>query len=271
MRTRPIFFAIVLALVLTVAGCSLDKQRDSGRQQEEVKAQAVVYLKGYVQRPGTYFVAPRTELGEVIKLAGGLLPEADAAKVDLQAPVIGVMEINIPGLQETSVPAAGRSETAPPLPNYAPLSPAPVDPRPAVKPAPPVAVYRIGTVMSAQEQQLVDLVNRERSSRGIAPLTVDGQLTRVARLKSQDMVDNNYFAHESPKYGTPSAMISNQGITYHYVGENIAIDGSVESAHKNLMGSPGHRQGILNNKFAHVGIGIVQGPYGLVITQHFTD
>jgi uncharacterized YkwD family protein len=124
--------------------------------------------------------------------------------------------------------------------------------------------------LTAQEQQMINLVNQERTSRGLPALTVDIRLVKVARMKSIDMINNNYFSHQSPIYGSPSDLMKAQGISYHAVGENIAGNSSVTNAHTGLMNSPGHRANILNTSFTKIGIGIVKGgPYGLMISQEF--
>lgn len=262
--------ALVLLLgVFVISGCGTgNEQKGVGKNDlAEVQPQAVAYVKGYVQKPGTYTVAPGTAVAEIVRLAGGLLPEADAGKVDQAAGVYGVVELYIPRQGEVPPPTlrdGGNGEQIKPTSGYE---------RPQQRAKPPAAapVYRPALSISGQEQHMLDLINRERASRGIAPLSPDPLLSRAARAKSQDMLENNYFAHESPRYGVPSAMLAAFGVTYHYAGENIAIDANVESGHKNLMGSPGHRQAILNPKFTRVGIGVVQSPQGLIISQEFAD
>jgi len=125
--------------------------------------------------------------------------------------------------------------------------------------------------MPQQEQQMLELVNRERVDRGLSPLAMDNRLLHMARLKSRDMVDDAYFAHQSPRYGSPSSMFAAQGVQYQFMGENIAMAGTVEHAHQLLMESPGHRRNILSPNFHRLGIGIVQGPDGLMISQEFID
>lgn len=121
-----------------------------------------------------------------------------------------------------------------------------------------------------QEQDMLKLVNQARSQNNVAPLQVDTELANVARLKSQDMIDNNYFSHNSPKYGSPFAMMKDFGINYVQAGENIAGNQNVQNAHNALMNSPGHRKNILDPKFTHIGIGIKKGgPYGNMFTQMF--
>lgn len=125
--------------------------------------------------------------------------------------------------------------------------------------------------ITAEEQQMVSLVNQERTSRGLAALSVDSKLVKVARMKSQDMIDKNYFGHQSPTYGSPFDLMKAQGVTYRYAGENLAGADTVQRAHTNLMNSAGHRANILNANFTKVGIGVVHGgPYGLMISQEFT-
>lgn len=120
------------------------------------------------------------------------------------------------------------------------------------------------------EQEMLNLINQERTSRGLRPLTMDQDIVKVARLKSQDMIDNRYFAHNSPVYGSPFDMMRRFGITFRAAGENLAGAQSVSRAHTNLMNSPGHRANILNTSFTHIGIGIVEGgPYGIMFTQMF--
>lgn len=126
------------------------------------------------------------------------------------------------------------------------------------------------TGLAAEESKMVNLVNQARMNQGIQPLSVNQQLTNLARLKSQDMVDNNYFSHTSPTYGSPFEMMKNAGVTYSTAGENIAGTQTTESAHQNLMNSEGHRANILNSKFTEIGVGIASGSvYGNIYTQMF--
>ncbi|MGB9904169.1 MAG: CAP domain-containing protein, partial [Desulfotomaculales bacterium] len=120
------------------------------------------------------------------------------------------------------------------------------------------------------EQKMVALVNQERAKYGLAPLKVNMELVRVARLKAQDMVENNYFSHTSPTYGSPFEMMKQFGISYRTAGENLAGAPSVEVAHQSLMNSSGHRANILNPSFTQVGIGVAEGSvYGKIFVQMF--
>ncbi|MDO7786342.1 CAP domain-containing protein [Desulforamulus aquiferis] len=123
-------------------------------------------------------------------------------------------------------------------------------------------------VITAEEQAMLNLINKERAAAGLQPLTTDAKLTQLARMKAQDMIDNNYFAHQSPTYGSPFDMMKNNGVTYRFAGENLAGANDVNTAHKNLMNSPSHKANILKAEYTKVGIGVVGGgQYGKMYVQ----
>lgn len=130
----------------------------------------------------------------------------------------------------------------------------------------------LASSMQAVEQEVVRLVNIERKKAGLKPLIGDSQISSVARKKSQDMCDNNYFDHQSPTYGSPFDMLKKFGISYHTAGENIAA-GQTTAAKvmDSWMNSPGHRANILNPNFTRIGVGFVKGgSYATYWTQQFT-
>lgn len=110
--------------------------------------------------------------------------------------------------------------------------------------------------LTANELKLIELINADRTKAGLNPLTIDYELARVARIKSEDMNTNKYFSHDSPTYGSPFTMMKNFGISYKSAAENIGKTYSVESAHSGFMNSEGHRANILNPNFTHIGVGI---------------
>ena len=109
-------------------------------------------------------------------------------------------------------------------------------------------------IVSSYENEVVRLVNIERSKQGLKPLASDWQLSRVARYKSQDMRDKGYFSHTSPTYGSPFEMMKSFGISYRTAGENIARGQKTPSEVVNAwMNSSGHRANILNSSFTKIG------------------
>ncbi|NLR46027.1 CAP domain-containing protein [Priestia megaterium] len=110
------------------------------------------------------------------------------------------------------------------------------------------------------EQKVVDLVNQERQKQGLKPLTLNKELSDVARTKSKDMMDKGYFDHNSPTYGSPFDMMKQFGIEYKTAGENIAKgQQSPEDVMNAWMNSDGHRKNILNPDFTEIGVGYVKG------------
>ena len=108
----------------------------------------------------------------------------------------------------------------------------------------------------AFEQEVIRLVNVERSKNGLQPLKENWELSRVARYKSADMANNAYFSHTSPTYGSPFNMIKNFGIKYSSAGENIAYGQKTAAEVMNgWMNSSGHRQNILNPNYTQIGVG----------------
>lgn len=108
------------------------------------------------------------------------------------------------------------------------------------------------------ENEVIRLVNEIRVQNGLKPLTANWELSRVARYKSQDMVDNRYFSHTSPVYGSPFQMIRNFGLSFRRAGENIAYGQRTPQAVVNAwMNSSGHRANILNASYTQIGVGYV--------------
>ena len=123
---------------------------------------------------------------------------------------------------------------------------------------------------NSDEKEVFDLINKQRTNNGLAALKNDSEVQRVARIKAQDMVDNNYFSHTSPTYGSPFDMLKSFKISYKTAGENIAGNSSNSSAVTAWMNSSGHKANILNSNFNYTGIGVVSSPkYGKMYVQLF--
>jgi uncharacterized protein YkwD len=122
----------------------------------------------------------------------------------------------------------------------------------------------------AAERQMFDLVNEERTSRGLKALIWDESLVPIARAHSEEMFRLKYFSHQSPVNGSPFDRLKAAGIKYSLAGENLAYAQSVTVAHRGLMESQGHRENILRAEFVRIGIGVINaGAYGRMFTQMF--
>lgn len=123
---------------------------------------------------------------------------------------------------------------------------------------------------TAQEQKLLNLLNEDRARNGLPTLSMDSELSALARTKSQDMLENGYFAHESPTLGNAAAMLDDSGYDYNGVGENIAHHANVEKADAAFLSSPAHRTIMMGRQWDKVGIGVVEDEHGFVyVTELF--
>ncbi len=144
-----------------------------------------------------------------------------------------------------------------PIPQPTP-TPAPA-PTPTPAPRPQVPTTNPNTATDAQtqmENQVVELVNVERTQRGLTPLTFNRELSAVARTKAEDMDRNNYFSHQSPTYGSPFEMLTSFGVTYSAAAENIAKgQTTAQSVMDSWMNSAGHSANILSTQTTEIGVG----------------
>ena len=132
----------------------------------------------------------------------------------------------------------------------------------------------IGTTTSsdltADELEVFNLVNQQRTNAGLAALKIDNEVQKVARDKAKDMVSRGYFSHTSPTYGSPFDMLKSYGVSYTYAGENLAGNSTNKGAVDAWMNSEGHRANILNSNFTLTGVAVVSSnKYGKIYVQMF--
>lgn len=233
--------------------------------------QKVIYTNTIVQKSNSYYItvspSPSKQTGTtsgsknyyVVSRGGYTRP----GTIINQTPVVKPNVTPIPNDKPSNnVDTPTEQPTTQPKPVEKPVE------KPVVETAPkPTTEVNTGSTsnakhsLSASEIKLVEYVNKARQDAGLQPLQIDVDLAYVARVKSQDMHDNNYFSHDSAKYGSPFEMMTKFGIKYRGAAENIAKTQSVEAAHNGFMRSQGHKDNILNPIYTHIGIGIHNGYY----------
>lgn len=110
-------------------------------------------------------------------------------------------------------------------------------------------------------QQIVDLVNAERTKIGLAPLTLDIQLSNAAQIRAQEQY--TLFSHSRPNGSSYRTVLDENGISYMGCGENVAYGfRNPQAVMQGWMNSEGHKANILHEKFTHIGIGYYVGPNG---------
>ncbi len=105
--------------------------------------------------------------------------------------------------------------------------------------------------------------NRHRATFGLAGLTGNAKLAAAAKKKADDMLTQQYFAHDSPQGVGAGDLIGDAGYEFVTVGENLALGNYKDDAElvQAWMDSPGHRENILNSRYTEIGVAVVQGMY----------
>ncbi|MEM4260832.1 MAG: CAP domain-containing protein [Candidatus Woesearchaeota archaeon] len=112
------------------------------------------------------------------------------------------------------------------------------------------------------ETNIFNLTNSQRSKYGMVNLSWNYKLANAARTKAQDMINKDYFSHNTPSGATPWTFILNAGYNYIYAGENLAMNYSVAEDIMNAwMNSGGHRANILGENYKELGVGVVTGEF----------
>ena len=127
--------------------------------------------------------------------------------------------------------------------------------------------WSAGSASSASEKQLVALTNQSRAAAGLKALKVDSTLTSVARWRSKDMINRDYFSHDIPGYGKVYKKLDAVGYCYKVAGENIGWNTypdaeATAQIHQMFMGSSGHRANILGRSWDVIGVGSYKGADG---------
>ncbi len=122
--------------------------------------------------------------------------------------------------------------------------------------------------------ELVELTNAERARSNVPTLTVNETLVRSAEAKAQDLLERDYFNHDTPDGKTPWTFFTDAGYSYTWAGENLAIDFvTAAPIQRAWMGSPTHAANILNPHYREIGIAVVEGDFNgkhtAVVVQHF--
>jgi uncharacterized protein YkwD len=110
-------------------------------------------------------------------------------------------------------------------------------------------------------QRVVDLTNVERAAKGCPALTISPALSEAAEQHSRDMALNDLFSHAGSNGSSVADRLAEVGYSWSNYAENIAAGASSPEDVLNMwMGSPGHRDNILNCNLREIGIGFYDQP-----------
>jgi uncharacterized protein YkwD len=140
---------------------------------------------------------------------------------------------------------------------------------------PPLRVDKGSVNSYLTKEGVIDWTNKQRAKEGLASLKENFTLDVTAEKKAEDMLQNQYFAHESPNGAGVSDLANNSGYEFIAIGENLAM-GNFENDEvlvQAWMDSPGHRANILNNRYQEIGVSVIKGTFEGKTTwmavQHF--
>ena len=118
----------------------------------------------------------------------------------------------------------------------------------------------LGYATDIHVEQLLSDTNAKRQATGLAPLSLNPQLSQAAALKAQDMFAKGYWAHNSPTGATPWDFVTGAGYRYVVAGENLAKNFSTSQAVVDAwMASPTHRENIVKPSYKEIGFAVVNG------------
>jgi uncharacterized protein YkwD len=112
------------------------------------------------------------------------------------------------------------------------------------------------------EAKLVQLLNADRTSRGLPGITVDQRLMSIARARSVDMATQHYFSHTAPDGSQVFSKVTAAGVPSRRTGEIIAYNYTTDfmtsavEANRQWLASPGHYDIITTAQYTHVGVGL---------------
>ena len=209
-----------------------------------------------------------TETKEQTQKDNNVTPNIDNSKTEVEKQQPAPAEINNTQNQTSQTPTPAPA----PKPTPAPT------PAPAPTPNPPSATKSGVNYWAEVEDQILKLVNEERGKNGKGPLVLNSTMRGFARDKSKEMIELNYFDHNSPRNGYINDILNKNGIKYKNVGENIAMQqggetiSSYDMAKKFMdmwMNSSGHRANILSPDYTNLGVGVAKSGTIIEATQEF--
>lgn len=128
------------------------------------------------------------------------------------------------------------------------------------------------SVQASAENKILELMNQKRIEAGLNPLTMDNTLQKIARYRSDHMIQYDYFDHTTPDGKDWTTLFDSVGFQYTSTGENIAYNNydPVELFNQ-WWNSSEHRANMMNSSYAKVGIGVIYGNNKYMGTQNFSN
>jgi len=125
------------------------------------------------------------------------------------------------------------------------------------------SLFKISFVLELDPKKIIEFTNEARTKNNLPPLKENQLLNQSAYLKAKEMLELQYFAHESPSGKKLENWLSEVGYSYLIAGENLAMGNfpSEKILVDAWLQSPGHRENILNPRFDEIGVAVLKGNF----------
>lgn len=119
--------------------------------------------------------------------------------------------------------------------------------------------------VKASESGFAKKMNAARTANGKGKLSLDPEISKVARKHTKEMINQALLHH------TSSDALRNRVTRWQLLGENVGVGATVDSLHVAFMNSPAHRENILLSSFKHVGVGVIKDGGRMWVTVIFEN
>jgi len=128
-----------------------------------------------------------------------------------------------------------------------------------------------GIIAKRYAAEVLELTNRARQNAGLLPLQEDKLLDAFALSYADQIWHTDRFSHIDADGKTPYERANELGLKYNYIGENLALAQTVESAQNGLMASKSHRDNIESPVFRKIGIAVFDLGGSVLIVEEFAN
>jgi uncharacterized protein YkwD len=121
---------------------------------------------------------------------------------------------------------------------------------------------------------IYSLTNEIRLTNNVPELKINDTLEASAQMKLNDMINQNYFAHQSPTGNSPWAWFDKAKYDYSLAGENLAMNFvSSNEVMRAWLNSESHKKNLLYKDFSEIGVavglGVINNQNTTIVVQHF--
>ncbi|MHB1276559.1 MAG: CAP domain-containing protein [Candidatus Humimicrobiaceae bacterium] len=130
--------------------------------------------------------------------------------------------------------------------------------------------------LSPDETLILHFINFNRTQNGVNTILPNEHLSSIARIRSADMLNRNYFSHYTPEGKNVFDILKENNVIFKYAGENLAKAsptswGSPEAITIAWMNSPTHKDNILRSVYGGIGISVFDSDDIRVVTTIFMN